>query len=260
MFIKIILIEAVIIFAFAVCLKLFFDKRKQKTIIQNLEFHNKILKNIYDEIRCVKHDFSNFIQALDGYIKCNDMDGIKSLVYPLYKEIKSINNQETFNPEIINNPAVYNLILNKYNCSLNNNIEFNIEVNLDFSNINIDTYNLCRILGILLDNAIEAAKRSEERIINIRFQNGLDYKLLIVENSYDKHDIDISKIFEKGYSKKDSKEGHGLGLWKVKKIIDNSENLELKTYKSSLFVQELKIINSSENFTVERISDKVVLN
>ena len=55
-------------------------------------------------------------------------------------------------------------------------------------------------------------------------------------------DIDLDKIYEKGYtSKKDSAEKHGLGLWTVRKILINNNNLNLFTSKNDLFCQQLEI-------------------
>ena len=77
----------------------------------------------------------------------------------------------------------------------------------------------------------------------IRFKKDIksNKELIIVENSYKKIDINIDKIFEKGYSTKQNKKDHGLGLWNVRKILSKSENLNLFTSKDKLFSQQLEI-------------------
>lgn len=120
----------------------------------------------------------------------------------------------------------------------------NVEIMINLKELNITTYDLCRILGILLDNAIEAAKECEEKIINVRFIKDLkvDRKLIIIENSYNEMDIDLDKIYEKGYtSKEDKSQAHGLGLWTVRKMLSKSTNLNLFTSKDELFHQQLEI-------------------
>ncbi|MBQ9314537.1 MAG: GHKL domain-containing protein [Clostridia bacterium] len=244
---------------FLLCLKQLIEKARQKIIIENLNFYNETLIKMYDGIRSLKHDFVNFVQALDGYIKCNDIDGVKSLIDSIYTECKSICNMETLNPEIINNPGVYNLLVNKYRLACDKNIIMNVEVNCDLSNLDISIYNLCRILGILLDNAIEAVKECKEKIINVRFIKELDFNIVIVENSYQKDKIDIDKIFEKGYSTKTKNDTHGLGLWKVKDIVDHANNLEIITHMGTLFCQELKIKETNRNFDFLLHNDKILL-
>ena len=67
---------------------------------------------MYDRIRCFKHDFSNFVQALDGYVKTEDMNGIKSMTTSVLKECKSVNTMGILNQKTINNQAIYSIINN----------------------------------------------------------------------------------------------------------------------------------------------------
>ena len=128
----------------------------------------------------------------------------------------------------------------------NEDIIMNIEITLDLQQINIDYYDLCGILGILLDNSIEAAKECKEKIVNVRFIKDFytNKKVIIIENSYKNVEVDIEKIFEKGYSTKGDKKEHGLGLWNVKKLLKHSKNLELFTSRGKLFIQKIEIIES----------------
>ena len=133
---------------------------------------------------------------------------------------------------------------------LKEKILMNIEVMIDLKEIKISAYEFCRILGILLDNAIEAAKECEEKVINVRFIKDfkVNRELVIIENSYKKVDLNIEKIFEKGYStKKEEKDNHGLGLWTVRKILNQTDNLSLFTKAGELFSQQLEIYEQKVN-------------
>lgn len=219
---------------------------EQNIKIETLESYNKTLSIMYDNIRGFRHDFGNIVQALNGYVESNNQDGIKRMSDSLMKEFKSINNMGLLDPNIIKNPAIYSILTNKYYLAEQDDIEINIQVMMDFAQVEKYTYELCRILGILLDNAIEAARECEEKIINVKFIR--DYRanrnLIIIENSYNEVDIDIDKIFEKGYtSKADCKNEHGLGLWNVRKILKKMNNFNLFTTKEELFCQQLEIYN-----------------
>lgn len=213
--------------------------------VENLESYNKTLTIMYDSIRGFRHDFYNFIQAIEGYVETNNIDGIKQMNKEVLSECKEINNLGLLDPKIINNPAVYSIITNKYYKAQEENIKMNMEIMLDFNDLNISTYELCRILGILLDNAIEAAKMCEEKIINIQVRKDFKVKrnLIIIENTYKEQNINIDKIFEKGYSTKNAdKESHGLGLWNIRRILQKNNNLNLfTTAKEKLFSQQLEI-------------------
>ncbi len=168
-YLQIFLIETCFFIALIIeLIKLYRNNKEQKQIIQNLNLYNNTLIKKYDGIRCLKHDFINYVQALEGYVKCKDIIGISNMMKPLYKECKSICNMDALSPQIIGDPALYNLIANKYNLACSNNIEMNVEIECKMDQINIDVYTLCRILGILLDNAIEASKETDVKVINLR--------------------------------------------------------------------------------------------
>lgn len=221
---------------------------KLEVTTQNLEeerLYNKTLTILYDNIRGFKHDFNNIVQAIGGYISTNNMEGLKDYYSGLMEDCKKVNNLAVLNPELINNPAVYSLLTSKYHKAEELNIKMNFEVFLDLTTLNIKSYDLTRILGILLDNAIEASNKCEEKIINItiRKDNKANRQLFVIENTYSNKNIDTDRIFEKGYtSKKGDNKSHGLGLWEVRKILNKNNNLNLFTTKDNkFFKQQLEI-------------------
>ena len=212
-------------------------ENKEKEI-QNLEVYNKTLSIMYDSIRSFKHDFFNFVQALNGYVKIRDIEGIKLMNDAVLKDCEEVNQLSIFDPKIFNNPAVYSVVTNKYHLAHKNNVDFNVEILRQPSGFEKYNYEFCRILCILLDNAIEAAMECEEKKVNLKFMKVEDKIVTIVENTYKDFDYDIEKIFEKGFTTKhkDKKE-HGLGLWNVKMILRHNKVFNLETTKSDLFRQ-----------------------
>lgn len=108
--------------------------------------------------------------------------------------------------------------------------------------LHMKIYEFTRVLGILMDNAIEATSECENKIINVTFRKDArkHMQLLVIENTYKNKDIDTYKIFEKGYS---TKQGNtGLGLWEVRQILKKNNNLNLFTTKNSeFFTQQFEI-------------------
>lgn len=212
---------------------------------QNLEetrLMNKTLAILNDKIRAFRHDFNNIIQALGGYVQAKDFDGLEKYYSQLLKDCQEVNNLTGLNPDAINNPAIYSLISSKYYLATEQGIEFNLDIFMDLNSIDMKIYEFCRILGILLDNAIQATQECEEKIITvtIRKDTGAKRQLLIVENTYKNKEIDTEKIYEKGYSTKDG--NTGLGLWEVRQILTKNTNLNLFTSKDeTYFKQQLEI-------------------
>ena len=169
--------------------------------------------------------------VLVGYVTAKDMDGLTKYYKSLFNDCNNINNLAAINPETINNPSIYAILADKYNKAISKNIQLELGVFIDLNSLHIDTYELTRILGILLDNSIEAAQECNKKYISVRFL--MDYRmnrqLVIVENTYKNKDIDTFKIFEKAYTTKPN--NTGLGLWEVKQILKKNNNVNLYTTK-----------------------------
>lgn len=208
--------------------------------ILNLELYNKSISAAYDETRTFKHDSNNIFQAIGGYISTNNMPGLKEYYNQLFPEIKNINNLSKLNPTLVNNPAIYGILVEKHFKASNYNVDLNLDILLDLNTLNVKIFEFTRILGILVDNAIETAKDCSEKIVNICFKKQNNIQLLIIENTYSNKEVCIDKIFEKGFSTKPN--NTGLGLWEVRKILNKSSNLNLYTSKNNdFFMQQLEI-------------------
>ena len=217
-------------------------EKKQKKI-ENLELYNKTLSIMYDNIRSFKHDFFNFVQALNGYIKINDMDGIKQMSDSLFKDCSKVKQLEIFDPKLFNNPAVYSVVTSKYYFAKSNNVEFN--VNIESAPCGFEKYNyeFCRALCIFLDNAIEAAMECDEKVVNLTFKKVNGKIVAIVENTYLDFDYEVGELFEKGFTTKRKKVAdHGLGLWNVSVILNQNKNFFLETIKDKRFVQKFSVL------------------
>ena len=210
--------------------------------LESAEEYNKTLHILHDSVRGFKHDFDNIVTTIGGYIKTNDMDGLKSYYSQLEEDCSKVNNLYILDPDIINNPGVYNLITSKYNEALEKGIKVNLTVLLDLNDLHMKIYEFARILGILLDNAIDAASECDEKILNIVFRNEAknNRNIVLVENTYKDKDVDIEQIFNKGIT---GKENHtGLGLWEIRQILKKNNNVNLYTNKNEkYFSQQLEI-------------------
>ncbi len=217
--------------------------RKLRVELQTVQIRNEELTNQYDQIREVRHNFGNFIQALCGYVEVKNIKGIEEMCSRVQKETCATYEVKDSNISRICNPALEKLIENKVTLARQKNIAVKIESKTNLRNLKIDTYDLCKIIGIFLDNAIEAAYESEEKEIIIKiFENKRARKKNIhIENSY-KGMVDLNKIFTKGYTSKTYENGsHGLGLWSVKKIVQVNDNIHIVTRAKDRFCQHIEI-------------------
>ena len=212
--------------------------------LENAENTIHTTKILHDQVRSFKHDFDNIVNSIGGYVVNEDMEGLKRYYNQLLEECNKTNNLYALSPDVINHPAIYHMLATKYYEADQNNVQINLNVFLDLNEIEkrMKIYDFTRILGILLDNAIEAANECDKKIINVTFRKdiGNDMIAIIIQNTYANKDIDTEEIYQKGIS---TKENHsGLGLWKVREILMHNNNLNLFTTKNDeFFTQQFEI-------------------
>ncbi len=209
----------------------------------NLTIHS--LTILHDTVRSFKHDFDNIVNGIGGYIVTNDMEGLKKYYNQLLEDCQKTNNLYALSPNVINQPAIYHMLATKYYDADQKNVNISLNVFLDLNEIErrMKIYDFTRILGILLDNAIDAATECDKKQINVTFRkeiNKNDLILVIIQNTYKNKDVNTEEIYQKGVT---SKENHsGLGLWKIRQILMRNNNLNLFTTKNNeFFTQQFEI-------------------
>lgn len=224
----------------------------RQKIIQDLEnekMYNETLTRMVEAVRGFKHDANNIINTMNGYIVLNDMEGLKKyfnkgLLQKTY-DLKSI---EQLSPKLLNDSGIYNLIASKYFECTNNNIHLLLDITSDIASLQIPKFEFSRILGILLDNAIEATKglKTEDKKIKFSLYKNFvtNVATIVIENNFvNDHDITVEKVFLKNFSTKEKPSG--FGLYEVKKTIEGFKNVNLETkINDDKFIQKITIINN----------------
>ena len=211
---------------------------QQKKYILALEKNN-------NEIKKFKHDFNNIILGLDGYINNDDFNKEKLKKY-LNSTIMTFNNNIELNDIVIAKlnsikvSSLKSLITNKVLMAQNNNIDVNINTQGEITNFYTDEMQLSRILGILLDNAIEASlevpddKKIEVNIIQIDKTTDIQ-----ISNTFNNTGTPITDFNKEGFSTKGT--NRGLGLSSAHEIA-NKLNMLLNTeIDGNTFIQNLSI-------------------
>lgn len=98
---------------------------------------------------------------------------------------------------------------------------------------------LARLIGVYLDNAIDASEKSEDKKLGIEIYLIKENIKIIITNTFS-NDVDLSKIGKERYTTKGKNHGHGLLL--VSSIIRNNNRFIAKTkVDQNLYIQELTI-------------------
>ena len=194
-----------------------------------------------DEKRKIVHDFKNQLIVINGYA---DESNIKLKEY--VSEI--INDQKNLMPSSLIKgidklpKGIKGLVYYKLS-QLDKSyiVEIDVKGNLDkFNGINPKTNkDILKIMGILIDNAIEAVYSLNDKYLNIIFWgNENKIRVNIINNYYG--NVNQNEIMMSGYSTKGENRGYGLSL--VNDIIKSNNKLNFQIENNNnLFIAILKI-------------------
>jgi len=214
--------------------------------LENLMQYTNIMENMIDESRRFRHDYINILSTINGYIEDKDIDGLEEYFREeiLCKSLK-INYNKLFNLKNIRISGIKGLLSSKIITALDLNLNLHIEINEIIDNISADIIDICRVLGILLDNAIEAAYFTESKNLNIVIIKIDNFIMFIISNSFSEKIQSVSKLYDEGFSTKGKNRGIGLNI--VKDTVEDYSNILLNTeIKDNLFKQELVICNENK--------------
>lgn len=191
----------------------------------------------YENLRRERHDMKNMLLSVQGYIRDhNDEKANLLLSNFLQTSIDSKNYQGIDNSlSKLNISGLQNLIKEKAYQIVENGIPLAIEVNDQIDNLPGSEIKTARILGILLDNAIEATANQQKPYIQFALLKHDDENYeLVVANSLEKA-FDLNKAMKFEYSEKENHQG--IGLSNITKLVDNDDR-----YSFSAEVKEKVII------------------
>ena len=209
------------------------------------EYTNQI-ENMYSSLRSFKHDYSNIMLSMSGYIEANDMEGLRDYfdkeILPLSKNITK--NTAHINQLInIKTTELKSIISSKLLYAIELNINVGIEVTDEVTSIPMDTLDLCRVIGIFLDNAIEATLETDRPTIRFALINLDTEYIFIISNTFLEKGIPYATLSKPNVSTKGV--NRGIGLYNAHEIIAKYNHVFLDTeIKNKSFVQRLQISKS----------------
>ena len=222
-----------------------YDKisKKYQTSVSSL----KEFEIVIDKFGMITHENKNEFQTIRNMLKAGED---VSYVVPYIDKL--IDNNIKDNVKImkqtskIPNGGLRTIIYSKL-CRMDSlKIKYKLRISKDVHTtdlINIDeelTLKICKILGVFLDNAIDAVENLNNKQIIIEIYIMDEFLCIDITNNFE-GDLDLNKICVLKYTTKG--EGHGYGLPLVNQILNGeSDNLlNEKSINGDTFTQTLKI-------------------
>ncbi|WP_308697745.1 GHKL domain-containing protein [uncultured Thomasclavelia sp.] len=196
----------------------FIEKGKLELLENSYSITKQYLEDLSHEqleLNKFKHDFSNHLNVLNGLVN-NDSLEAKKYLTKLNENLKEIK-QVVFS----GNSVVDSIINFKVNLNPDINFETNLMVKKE---INIPENKLSSLLFNLIDNAIAAARDTNDKTVTIKIISKNDMLLIEISNSANK---EPNFITTKG-------KGHGNGMMIIKEIVSSLGGMINYKYNQNL--------------------------
>nr|WP_241522244.1 GHKL domain-containing protein [Staphylococcus intermedius] len=222
-------------------------KRKKQELDDYYKYTVQIEK-INNKMRKFRHDYTNILLTMSEYLRDDDLEGLKKYyqehISPLKREFES-NTMRLNGIENLKVREIKGLITTKILQAQENDIEITVEVADEITRIDMDAIQLSRVIGIIMDNAIEASNTIDDPTIQIAFIKTDASVMIIIMNKAPKDMPKLHTLFQDGFSTKGN--NRGIGLTTLKEIIDQTDNVLLDTtIENHYFIQKLEIMNDYE--------------
>ena len=191
-----------------------------------------------------QHEFKNQLVIIKSMVEDKDKEVIDYINGILNDNDK---NKDTKWLTILTNiplGGLKGLIYYKINEMTNKDIKVNLDVAESLNKKSLwktysdNSHDISKIIGVYIDNAIEAASESEEKVIEVQFYLENENIILCLGNTFT-GEVDLTKIDNEGYSTKGNNRGYGLPLAK-----------DLLTKHSDILLAERTII---DNYYVQKL-------
>lgn len=238
----------IIIYSFIV-FKMLEQKNRYIKISNKYNMTNTTLKELEQNVTRLKitnHENKNQLLTIRNMIKKGEDS--KSLI----KHIENIVNTKIKDDETlmlqtstITNSMISSIVYSKMLTMKENDVDVDLIISRDIKDLYLSdipdelAVEVCKIIGVYLDNALEEVSKYEEKIINIEFYAEKKTLCIAISNNFE-GEIDFEKMDNPGYTTKEN--GHGYGLSLAHEIIESNDRLSSeREIKDNIFKQILKI-------------------
>lgn len=242
------ILSLVIIVVYTIITIILFNEKSNNSKIQYE--YEMILKNLNDYEKMLEfqkvanHENKNQLLVIKGMIKKGD-NNLNEYIDGIVSEKREDNEDFLYKTNIIPSGGLRGLVYYKTLSMKENNVDVLLKISskirklkLEQMGINLNK-DLCKIMGIILDNAMQAVENLSSKNIDIEMDCDPKTLIIMVSNNFE-GELNLSEMDNMGYTTKGS--GHGYGLTLMKQLIDKNPLLSNQKYiYGQKFVQKITL-------------------
>ena len=204
----------------------FKNDRLENNYNEMMEYVQKYEKIINEQGK-KNHEYNNQLTVIRGY--SHNPKKLEEYLDTIIEDHKCGQNYTIRQLSNFPDGGIKGLIYHKLGKMEDNNIKYYLYIDSESKNIfeekfDLKTYqDITKLLGVFLDNAIDASKDAKEKEIELDIKNEDNCIIITITNTFN-NNIDTKQIGKKGFTTKGK--GHGYGLSIVKDINKHNENIE----------------------------------
>ncbi len=225
--------------------KLAFATREKVIEQRAMQLYIDEISKQNEEINQFRHDYLNILSSLESYLEEGDLQALTVYYQQTIQPTRTLfleNASKLSALQKIDHPAIRGIFMTKLLLAQEKGISVHLEMTgkIIFPKHVFDL-NLIRILGILLDNAIEEVDALGKGELAVAFFQEKDALVILIQNTVRNPVEPLYQLKKQGFSTKGKGRGHGLST--VDELMSQTSDLLLETTISQhLFVQKLTLL------------------
>ena len=220
-----------------------YEARKKVEYLEHLKEYTENLEMVYDNLRSFRHDYINVMASLAAYIEEGRYEELGDFFYghilPMQKGLTQKNDalNSLLHVEVL---ELKSILYTKLLLAVNREVEVEVDIPDVIDSVHMDPVDLVRVLGIYLDNAIEACLETERPFLHFHLGRVEGDVVFLLSNSFVDRGLSLGQMCKKDVSTKG--EGRGIGLYTVGEILNRYDNVYHETrMEEGVFIQQVRI-------------------
>ena len=208
------------IFISFIMLKLIVEYYILSDISEQEKQHQKELNSFIKMIRAQRHDFNLHLHAVNGLLEAQKYDECRKYVSKMVAETEYVNEVLP-----IHDTTISAMLYAYRSDAENHGIKMKFDITTNLKGLAPEGYEINRILGNLLQNAIDALSGQSDRDygIVVKMYDNNESAVIDISNKFFGEAEELSHFFEYSYSGKKNHEG--LGLSTVQRIAESYKGI-----------------------------------